>query len=73
MESWMAAKSLHQDVPTHILPRTSGAENISEIMSMSLTQGCLEPSAYIQGRVSTHVCVNLIIFSAKSWLLSLQQ
>ena len=69
----MAAKSLHQDVPTHILPRTSGAANISEIMSMSLTRGCLEPSTYIEGRAITHVRVNLIIFSAKSWLLTFQQ
>ena len=28
MESRMATKSLHQDVPAHILPRTSGAANI---------------------------------------------
>ena len=67
----MAAKSLHQDVPTHILPRTSGAANISEIMS--LTRGCLKPSAYIEGHAITHVRVNLIIFSAKSWLLTFQQ
>ena len=71
MESRMVTKSLHQDVPAHILPRTSGAANISEIMSLDTSHPEMAGAQGLYPGSCQKTCVRVsqIFFDAKSWLL----